>query len=154
MIVLEIKQLFNIMKNLKVLLPLLLLTLIIISCTKIGDCTEVSYNTPFTIIAEETYCLPDGAELLIKSLNNEFCPCEAVCIWEGQMTLDVTWTDTEGNSTDGTMSTHHNITMPSEDIPDLLINVANVQDSITFITECNLANGNPEISQAIIVVVE
>ncbi len=142
------------MKNLSLLLAVSILTLSILSCTRSADCTTVDYDTPFTIMANETYCLPDGSELLIKSLNNAFCPCNAVCDWEGQMTLDVTLTDNAGVEIDGEIGTHQVITWPSEDLPGLLINVASVPDSITFVTDCTQAMPSPAIAEAIVVVLE
>ena len=147
------------MKN---LLSLLFLSLIILFCacsknddsSRSGDCTSVDYDTPFTIMADESFYLPDGSELLIRSLNNAFCPCLAICDWEGQMTLDVTLTDPTGAAIDGEIGTHQVITWPSDELPGLLINVASVSDSITFVTECTQAMPSPAIAEAIVVIKE
>jgi len=122
------------------------------SCTQSGDCTEVEYDTAFTIVADETYCFPDGAELLINGFNNEFCPCNVDCVWEGQMTLDVEWTDDSGNISEGTIAAHPTNMIESEDLMGLIVNVASQPDSITFITPCTIPDPSPGISGATIIV--
>ncbi len=145
---------YTIMKKLQLSLTLisLLVMLMLPSCTKSGDCTEVEYDTPITIVADATYCFPDGAELLVNSLNNKFCPCNAICVWEGQMTLDVQWTDGSGHTSEGSIGTHVNAVEPSEELMGLLINVASQPDSVIFATPCTVPSPSPEIIEATVVV--
>ena len=91
-------------------LALLSLLLSISSCKNdsVQDnfCVEVSYNAVFEAVHGERYCLPDGAELVINDLVNAFCPCNIICAWEGEMQLNVSWTDASGTVQTGNVSTH------------------------------------------------
>lgn len=71
---------------------LIALTISIISCGKNDDCIDVAYDTAFTIEAGESYCFSDDMSITIENLDNQFCPCNAVCVWEGQMEVEMTIT--------------------------------------------------------------
>lgn len=34
-----------------------------------------------------TYCLPDDSELVITSIMDSYCPCDADCIWQGEAVI-------------------------------------------------------------------
>lgn len=124
------------------------------SCSKTANCTEVEYNTAFTIMADQTYCLPGGAEITIHSINNDFCPCFVLCDWEGLMTLDLTWTDEFGIIREGNKGTHRTVDIGSEELENLSLVVADLEDSITFVEACSDENPSPKISAAMIIVSE
>jgi len=70
-------------------LLILALSVTIISCSKKDDCIEVQYNTSFKVESGESYCFPDDMSITIESLDNEFCPCDVGCVWEGQMEVEM-----------------------------------------------------------------
>lgn len=121
------------------------------SCSKSDSCTEVSYSEAFKIEADESYCFDDGTELQIRSINNEFCPCEAVCIWEGQMTVDMTWTFPGQDP----LEFIHNgaSTVANEELPMGLL-VASNDTNIEFEKDCTESDPSPEIISALISVVK
>jgi len=63
--------------------------LLVASCSKKDDCIEVQYDTSFKVESGESYCFPDDMSITIESLDNEFCPCDVVCVWEGQMEVEM-----------------------------------------------------------------
>jgi len=62
--------------------------MLIAACTK-QDCemVDVNYGEYFTIKTCGKYIFPDNNFFEVKCLRNEFCPCNALCIWEGEMIL-------------------------------------------------------------------
>jgi hypothetical protein len=60
------------------------------------DCIEVEYNASFTVFLDDEICLPDGSSFTIKKINDEFCPCDALCKWEGELKVIVETTNLEG----------------------------------------------------------
>ena len=58
------------------------------ACGKaVEECVDVEYTKSFTIEKEGKYCLPDGNYFEVEELENGFCPCNVICIWEGEMIL-------------------------------------------------------------------
>jgi len=115
-------------------------------------CEEVLYNEVFLAVHGERYCLPDGAELLINDLVNVFCPCNAICAWEGEMELNVTWTDSSGSSQTGNVSTHPtSVVLLENQVEDLDI-IAEFDWTIEFEEECSESNGSPDILSAEIMI--
>ncbi len=132
----------------------LILAFVILAMASCSDnsCEEVSYNDVFDVSQGEVYCLPDGAQLEINELINAYCPCEAICVWEGQMMLEVVWTDAAGTVHTGQVNTHPNIEpSPLDEVPGLHI-VAESGWTVEFEEECILANGNPNIISAEIMI--
>lgn len=82
---------------------LLIISLLILSCnkseeeTEIKDCIEVEYNTTFSAILNDEVCFPDGSGFTVKTITDEFCPCEVVCVWEGELEVMVETTDINGD---------------------------------------------------------
>ncbi|HAQ36935.1 MAG TPA: hypothetical protein DCX89_03720 [Saprospirales bacterium] len=57
-------------------------------CTKQEcDIVHVNYGEYFTIKTCGKYCFPDDNYFEVKNLVNEFCPCNCLCLWEGEMVL-------------------------------------------------------------------
>jgi len=56
------------------------------SCSKNrNECVQIEYNQVFTASEGETYCLPDGNEIVVEELINAFCPCDMMCLWGGEV---------------------------------------------------------------------
>lgn len=76
------------------LTSILVLCLSISSCSKNEaelDCIPIGYNQVFNLMIDKIYCLPDGNEITAKTINNEYCPCNAICIWQGEANLDMVY---------------------------------------------------------------
>jgi hypothetical protein len=77
-------------KNMRYL-TVIFATLLFLSCSKADDntekkdCTEVEFNSSFLITLDEEVCFPDGSGFIVKTITEEFCPCDAVCIWAGEL---------------------------------------------------------------------
>lgn len=65
------------------------LLLFVAACIKeeVATCTEVVYETLFTIEADKNYCFDDGSEIRVDSIENALCPCDADCIWGGEILI-------------------------------------------------------------------
>lgn len=65
--------------------------ILIFSCTKAtnSDCETIRFNDKFQAKVGEKYCVNDSNSLTIKSIDNQLCPCNADCIWEGEFILDL-----------------------------------------------------------------
>lgn len=125
----------------------------LVSCSD-GDgdaknCTDVAYSTEFTIEPGSSYCFSDGVELSITSLNNEFCPCNVECIWEGQMTIDMVWTLTDGSTLDYNYQAAVQMQQQNEELPDGMIFITD-QNDIVFESECTDSNPSPDITETVI----
>lgn len=57
------------------------------SRTKETACTEIAFNTEFSAVVGQTYCLDDDNQFTITEIRNELCPCNIQCFWEGQYIL-------------------------------------------------------------------
>ena len=84
-------------------LTLIFASLLILSCNKADDntekkdCTEVEFNTSFSVVLDEEVCFPDGSGFIIKTITDEFCPCFANCVWEGELRVLVETIATNGD---------------------------------------------------------
>ena len=83
-------------------LTLIFASLLILSCSKADDntekkdCTEVEYNVSFSLALNDEVCFPDGSSFIVKTITDEFCPCYAYCVWEGELRVMVETTDKKG----------------------------------------------------------
>lgn len=82
-------------------LTLIFVSLLILSCSKADDegktaCTEVQYNTSFSLVLNDEVCFPDGSGFIVKTITDEFCPCDAVCIWGGELKVMVETIEANG----------------------------------------------------------
>ena len=79
--------------------------LLFISCVKEDKideaelivCAEVNYDELYTMKLGDEICFPDGQSFKFKTLTPEFCPCFALCIWEGAFKLILETTDKNGD---------------------------------------------------------
>ena len=75
------------MKNTKFLIALFAI-LTFLSCDKSNlECNDIDYGKLFIVEANNIYCLPDGNYLEVKELDNQFCPYNFACLWEGEMIM-------------------------------------------------------------------
>ncbi len=138
------------MKNLSFIL--LLSCLVFISCKDDDDdmtCEDVDYGVTLLVQEGDNFCFPDGFEMRIAALNNEYCPCGAVCVWEGQLTVLTEWTQP-----DGAVIEHvHNTSDRMLDEPLLDgIEISSDTTTIVFAEICDLANPSPEIVSVEVVI--
>lgn len=68
---------------------LILIILLFTACGSSDDCIEVNYDNPFIIEINQDYCLPDGTVLQAEAFVNNYCPCLAECIWEGELVIEM-----------------------------------------------------------------
>ena len=60
------------------------------SCSKnSSDCTSIEYNKAFIAQVGEQYCVDDKNTITIDKVENQLCPCNADCLWEGEFILHV-----------------------------------------------------------------
>lgn len=97
--------------NFKYFIILGLALVFCIGCQKNDNsCKSVEYLVPFTLKKGDNACFVDGTELVLKGVIDSRCPCDAICIWEGEFSL--TFDVTIGNK-------HHEYTFgSSEKTPD------------------------------------
>jgi len=62
----------------------------------ITACKEVDYGDVFEMELNEAVCFPDGNEMILKVVEDQFCPCEAVCIWQGELVIILEATESNG----------------------------------------------------------
>ncbi len=128
------------MKKLCFLLSLLLF----IACSKSNECTEINDGEEFVLEPGDRICLPEGEELVINSMENQLCPCEAICVSPGQILISYEITLENGQSFESQTAY----------IPDQSFQLADIGVSldytfeplgIEFTEDCILANPNPDI---------
>ena len=82
------------MKN---IIPLLIV-LCLAACSKeeVDDnkivCQEVEYDTNIDLQVADEICFPDGNSLILTSVEHQFCPCDAICIWGGDLYITLSST--------------------------------------------------------------
>ncbi len=59
------------------------------SCSKSDDCTEVQINEVFEFQQSDLICLDSNTEIEIKSINDQRCPCNVQCVWEGEFIFEL-----------------------------------------------------------------
>lgn len=145
----------------KQLLPFLLLTFIIglTSCDKNDDlieltCSEAQYNERITVSDNTAFCFPDGQEIQVLSLINAFCPCNVMCIWEGQLSLQVRWIDADGVETTGILGTHPTVDSDQDEGFTALNIITDPDWNLEFEVECSDAVPSPKVLSAEIMVVQ
>jgi len=131
-----------------------LLALSLFSCSKEDTleqaCNEELYGATFDIEAGETYCFEDDTELKVVALNNEFCPCNTDCFWEGQLTINMEWTPAGGETIAYLYNTASDV-VANDTLPDGLA-LSYERGDFTLVQDCSDAVPSPEIIQARITV--
>ena len=81
-------------------LLLLISPLFILSCSKSDiekpDCTPVMYSESFSVVLNDEICLPDGSGFIVKTITDEFCPCDVACVWEGELKVMIETIEANG----------------------------------------------------------
>jgi len=131
-------------KRTLLLIPFFVLSSII-SCTKQDfECIYVDYNTSFVIEKEHKYCFPNGNSFIVTELKNGFCPCNSICFWEGEMTLEYI---TQINNTEVEKSVGSSTKTDSVFISEeYIIKFSDIR----LKSPCSKTNPSPKISQATI----
>ncbi len=73
---------------------------IILSLSTFESCVDIEYDTPFEMAVGSSVCLPDGRRMELMTANDSFCPCLAVCVWEGQLDILLETTDLNNVTTE------------------------------------------------------
>lgn len=87
----------------KALLPILAITFLI-SCGEdpiiesSSFCQQIQFDNQFEMQVGQTACLPDGRSFTLLEVRDEFCPCLALCIWEGQLVMKMEVDNLNGNN--------------------------------------------------------
>jgi len=139
------------MKNLSVL-TIILMTFVLFSCSKSENeiCIEVNYDEKFSIEEGKEYCFPDESVLKIVAFRNEFCPCNVICVWEGQMVVEMEW-QAVGDSTYFFDYLSSNNTNFPTNFPSGL-EITEEDEDIVFEDDCTESNPSPDILEAKIIV--
>ena len=140
------------MKNYKLNIIFTFLVLVLFSCTKKDytekdyECNDVKYNTSFEITIEQKYCFSDGNYFIVDFMRNEFCRCDGICKWEGDMKLgyEAFVDNVEVEKTVGSSLKTNSLFM-SEDYYIIF-------SDIKFEKPCSDSNPSPAITQATVVV--
>jgi len=122
------------------------LVLFLFSCKKdeSGSCIDADYSIAFTIEEGNTYCMPDGLEIAVTEIKNEFCPCDLECFWEGQMIIEFDFT-MDGESMAHTFgSSEATASAPAP----YGLTISTNKDDIVFEEECSIENPSPRILEA------
>jgi len=114
----------------------------------VGSCSEVNYQDILELQSGDKYCFPDGLELAIVDIRNEYCPCFSVCVWEGQYVVDIDWTLPDGSTGSSTFNGSNNTL--TESISD--ISIEGMEDSLIFDEECTESLPSPYILEVSVVV--
>ena len=64
------------------------------------SCQDILFDITFEMKVGESACLPDGRTIKLLEAKDEFCPCLAVCVWEGQLTIRLEMEDLNNQTTE------------------------------------------------------
>jgi hypothetical protein len=64
----------------------ILIVISVFSCKKDEntECKNISYNTPFVAVVGQKYCIDESNSITIDTVENQLCPCNVLCTWEGE----------------------------------------------------------------------
>lgn len=97
------------MKTIIAILSIILLFACDKDVEKTSSCQDIQFDTSFEMKVGESACLPDGRTIRLLEVKDEFCPCLAVCIWEGQLTIKLEAEDLNDQKTEIVVSSTKNI---------------------------------------------
>ncbi len=115
---------------------LFILITIILGCTG-DDCVE--FDTPFSIEEGQTYCLPDGSEISVLSIEHSYCPCNVQCVWQGEALISLRRVTSDNIITN--IDLHEELV---DENPDgyAIHSISTSQDCIPVIEEVEIIIGN------------
>ena len=129
--------------------------LIISSCSKETNhplvstaCDMQEYDVAFEIVPGSLICFSDDVMLEVISLNNELCPCVAVCVWGGEVSANFKWT------VDGVVTEQHHSFHPNaenKNLPDG-ITASHSEEPYTIEEDCSESNPFPAVAKVELVV--
>lgn len=121
---------------------IVLLASLLSGCNKSENnstCVEIGYDQMFNLESDIKYCLPDGNWLMAISITNEYCPCHAVCIWEGEFWAHIHYQE---NGLFKEIEFHEG----SQDIEEMPgLNFYSYE--VTFVEDCSEIAPNPDIKE-------
>ena len=97
------------MKTIIAILSIILLFACDKDVEKTSSCQDIQFDTSFEMKVGESACLPDGRTIRLLEAKDEFCPCLAVCIWEGQLTIKLEAEDLNDQKTEIVVGSTKNI---------------------------------------------
>ena len=77
--------------------------------TSTRSCVDIEYNVAFNLKVGDSACLPDGRSINLIEARDEFCPCLALCIWEGQLSIKLETKDLNNETTEIEVGSTKNI---------------------------------------------
>ncbi len=106
------------------------------SCTKSSNspiCIDVEYGVLFDMEDDQSYCFPDGFEINVEELRNEFCCCFCVCVWEGEIVASLKIEEEDFDFHTG----YETVDLPSGRTIEI--------NSFELVNECENVNENPNV---------
>ena len=62
---------------------------IFVQCTSSDTDCPHRFGDDIEIQDLPSFCLPDGSQVTIDAIENSICPCNALCVWEGEITVSL-----------------------------------------------------------------
>ncbi len=72
-------------------------------------CQQVEFDQAFEMKVGESACLQDGRSFKVIEVRDEFCPCLAICIWEGQLVMKIEIDNLDGSTDELEIGSTQNI---------------------------------------------
>ena len=63
--------------------------IIFLSCNKQEDCQVIDIDQLFQFQEGDIFCLGTDIEIQIKTVDDQRCPCDVVCVWEGEFVYEL-----------------------------------------------------------------
>jgi len=86
----------------KITFPLLIFAILMISCGKENQesdhsaCQKVEYDINFDLRFGDEVCFPNGNSFIVKAITDEFCCCNCLCFWAGELKVLIETTNQNG----------------------------------------------------------
>ena len=59
------------------------------SCSKSDDCVEIQFDQLFQFQEGDLFCIGTELEIEISKIDDQRCPCDVVCVWEGEFVYEI-----------------------------------------------------------------
>lgn len=63
--------------------------LFLLSCSSDENCSSENYDSRFEFQWGDCFVFDDGIEMEIKEIDDQRCPCNVQCVWEGEFIFNL-----------------------------------------------------------------